>query len=830
MKPSSDHPYRCRLIPRVRRSRSKWRSSPLLAACALIAFLSQPLPAQGQSSDQGTSPPDPEPPAAGATPGIATTETETETEPETDAPPVAAAASARAPDNGTVNGTVPLLSDRNLRVSHFRIPAPRGLIVDRKGRALTANRAVSRLAIRLNALSAAADSSPLDELSAISAVKALLANLQTEFPKVEWLAVSDRDIAQHWQHRRWLPLPITHAYADQEALAAVELASQTALTELTEYIRDYPGGEAAAHVTGYITATKPDQHGPVVDNEFRWPEVAGRSGLEASLEELIAGQPGEVSEVYDHHGLVVNRELHKSPQPGTTVVTTLDLAMQNRAHLALQESGRAGAFVVMDARTGDLLVLASHPSFDPREIVSGISGDEFAAISDHPDQPFFFRPVAGAYPPGSTFKPFVALAALDRRVVNGLATQIAAPPELNIDGRDFHNWNDQHEGNLDVRFALLRSSNTWFYQVGIHTGGPAIYATAESFGFGKAPALPFPGVAAGTLPERNTLGIDQAVANFSIGQGKLTTSPVQLARAIAGLANGRRVPEARLILQHQDSLDSTVLHEVAQSHHSMLGFRPYDLQLTHAGMWGVVNHDRGTGKGAAADPATVYGKTGTAQWFSGGGERALAWFCGFLPTADSALAFVVFVEGEVGEKIFGGQNAAPVAGEFLRDLVASPATYGVQFSDQKLTATPVEPSTPPTDSSAPSISAPSTRGSDTGIEGLRESAISATTIVSDSAPPAAATVSSDGRVRVPAMTARNGTAVTELLSPPVDATVNSGSSTTDSSISNLQVDEVPGGVSLPRGAIPVREVRVPARPDAEAGLERASIFRQRLQP
>ncbi len=790
-----------------------FRSPPQLAACALLTFLTPTLFATGQQSEPNTELTTSEIPLPVAAKTPSTTEPETSPAPPT------------SPAEKPEGGTAPLLSDQQLRVSHFKIPAPRGLIVDRRGRALTANRAVSRLAIRLNAIIPQADSGTLDKTAALSATKSLLAKLQSEFPKVEWLSVSDRDIEQHWQHRRWLPLPITHAYADQDALADIKLSSHPTLTELTEYIRDYPGGEAAAHVTGYVTASKPDQHGPVIDAESRWPEVAGRSGLEANLEDLLAGKPGEASEVYDRNGLVVNREIHHAPRPGTTVATTLDLAMQQRAHAALRDSGRAGAFVVMDARDGDLLVLASEPTFDPREIVSGISADDYAALSDRPDQPFFFRPVAGAYPPGSTFKPFVALAALDRRVVNGLATQVAAPPKLNIDGRDFHNWHDQHEGNLDVRFALMRSSNTWFYQVGIHTGGEAIYATAESFGFGKAPALPFSNVAAGTLPERNSLGIDQAVANFSIGQGKLTASPVQLARAIAGLADGRRVPEPRLILQHQDPLDSTVLHEVAQRYHSMLGFRRYDLQLTHAGMWGVVNHDQGTGKGGATEQATVYGKTGTAQWFSGGAERALAWFCGFLPTADSALAFVVFVEGKEGEKIYGGQNAAPIAGEFLRDVVAAPETYGVQFSERNFTATPIETSTPSIDiDSAPTGSQTQIQSPQPVPTALPESRLAeaedrermaisppVTARISSPVPPVSTAANGEGRVRVPAMTARNGRVDSEIPSPPINGGTNADASSTDIIIPATPVETVPGGVSLPEGSIPIRDITVPTQ-------------------
>lgn len=571
----------------------------------------------------------------------------------------------------------PVLTDPSARVHHFSIPAPRGMITDREGRALATTVTAVRCAIRLGAFGSEEDS--FQQVS--GKIQEELDRLRAVLPTVELPAKSD--LGNHWKHRRSVPMAFGQPLSAEQENTFAQFRAGTAFVPETVYLRSYPAGSATAHLVGYVTSERPDQHGPMADTEPRWPQVSGRSGIEASFNEPLAGKDGLISEVFHTSGATVERQILEQAVPGNTLVTTLNLPMQKLAVRILDHSERPGAFVVVDASSGDLLVAASNPSFDPEELSHGVSPARYGEIVKHPAQPLFNRPISGAYPPGSIFKPFVALAALDRGIVNGLATRFEGTTSLEIDGRTFRNWNDKPEGPLDVRFALLRSSNTWFYQAGIYTGGDPIRAAAQAFGLGQAPSLPVNAVEGGSLPSSRNLSVNQAVANFSIGQGDLLVSPVQAALAMAGLAHGRSVPAARLILQQQDPLGAQVVDYDPPRQSQMINFRGYDLNLVRAGMWGVVNHERGTGKAAALDFPQVYGKTGTAQWSVNGGERALAWFAGFLTLEDGPVAFAVMTEGSEGERLFGGKNAAPMAGEFLRTIVADPAGYGIGIPERK---------------------------------------------------------------------------------------------------------------------------------------------------
>ncbi len=574
----------------------------------------------------------------------------------------------------------PVLTNEDARVHHFEIPAPRGLITDRAGRPLAGTAAASRCAIRIASLGSGEEEPTFDAIA--ETVGAQLRSLETILPELE--LPDESVLREHWQYRRTLPLVFGNVLTPSEEQTFREWNGKDPGLQLeTVYVREYPAGKDTAHLVGYVSRVRPDQHGPMQEEEPRWPPVAGKAGLEVALDEALRGTDGHLTEIRDPRGRLVERQVVAGAVPGDTVVTTIDLPMQQLACRILRESGRPGAFVVVRATDGDLLVSASHPSFDPGELSSGVSPARYREIAEADDRPLFNRAVSGAYPPGSIFKPVVALAALDRGVVNGLATRFRGPSSLKIAGRTFRNWNDEDEGPLDVRFALLRSCNTWFYQAGTYTGGDPIRSAAEVFGLGAAPDLPIPGVQAGRLPSSRMLSARQAVANFSIGQGDLLISPVQAALMMAGIANGRYLPGLRLVRQRQDPFERRVAGYQAPRKSRMLNFRTYDVNLVRAGMWGVVNHARGTGKAAALDFPSVYGKTGTAQWSSEGEERALAWFGGFLPLESGTIAFAVMTEGRRDERLFGGKNAAPMAGSFLRELVADPDRFGIVLPERR---------------------------------------------------------------------------------------------------------------------------------------------------
>lgn len=560
----------------------------------------------------------------------------------------------------------PLKSRADLQVRHLSIPAPRGLVLDREGEALIQNRAARYLAVRPAAYRALGNAG-----AAYEAISSRITSI-SELPAID---LSRADFERHWQHRPELPFPLTKPLGEEEAARLEALiADRVGFTLETVFVREYPAGPAAAHLTGHVRGTMPFQHGPLADPENRWPLSEGAAGLEKSLETELAGTPGLVSQVFDARANLVEEKRIEPAVAGLTVVTTVHRPMQELAHALLAKSGRPGALVAMDALTGDILAMVSYPSFDPNAFVGGLPASEYERLERDEDAPLFPKAELGVYPPGSTFKPIVALAALDCGAVRGTLTRFASPPALQIQGRTFRNWSGEDEGHLDVRYALVRSSNTWFYQAGLHTGGDRLLAAARSFGFGQAPALPVP-TAAGSLPRARDLSAAQAIANFSIGQGEFLVSPLQLTIAMCGLSAGTALPQACLIQQLQHPVSHEVVRHFPRETLHHFNTRPGDRDTVRAGMWGVVNHSLGTGRSAAHPLPQVFGKTGTSQWREG---RNIAWFAGYVGSNHPRIAIVAMVQGRKGETLSGGKHAGPLVGEWVRSVYGDPDRYRVR--------------------------------------------------------------------------------------------------------------------------------------------------------
>jgi hypothetical protein len=329
----------------------------------------------------------------------------------------------------------------------------------------------------------------------------------------------------------------------------------------------------------------------------------------------------------------------------------------------------------------DVLALVSYPSFDPNVFERGITTAQYTALSEASDAPLFDRAVSGAYPPGSTFKPFVALAGMSVGKVRGAKTKFAGPGEMLIAGRYFKNWNPHGEGMMDVKYALLRSCNTWFYQVALDTGAAPITAMSQRFGLGYAPDLPLPSVAAGSIPEPETYNDPRSLANYAIGQGRVLASPVQMALAMAALANGSQVPRPRLIQGRIDARTEDLVERHAAQPARILRMRMSDIELIRDGMWRVVNYGTGTAGVARMKTPDVYGKTGTSQWSNDGKKASLAWFVVWVDAFNPRIAFAVVTHGRDGERLSGGGDAAPIASQFLRPDYAEPDLYGVTLPD-----------------------------------------------------------------------------------------------------------------------------------------------------
>ena len=583
--------------------------------------------------------------------------------------PLQEAPAARGAADGAIN------TRKDARAITMKIPAPRGQIVDRDGSPLAQNRVAYQVGLQFRQFENA------DQDFVINWARTRLDALQTlvknSVPK------TDEEIYDHYRNRRWLPLLVSGQIGEKEA-RDIETKLTSGLILHPIYRRIYPEGELAAHILGYSGSVGKLPTGPINFNEPLWEESEGRAGLEKIFNTQLTGEPGMKRLLFDESGNKLLEEQVKRPRPGGTVVTTIDLEWQKLAEETLKKGCRRGAFVVIDVITGEVLVMASRPSFDLNNFIPGINEVDFKALEADPSQPLFGRAFQSAYPPASSFKPIVALAALNNGVVTE-TSEIYCPAAINIGKTTFNNWSKIPEGSINVKRALARSCNTWFYQVGIDVGPSAFLGLARRLGFGERTGLPLLGESPGLVPsdewmlknEKRRI-LDGDTANLSIGQGSLLASPLQVAQAMAGIANGGALPKLQLIRQVQDTR-GRVVQAATPVKKNWLSVDQKAVEIVQDGMSDVVNSGGGTGKSAGLSYTTLCGKTGTAQWGPKSKDQRLAWFAGFLPRDNPRYAFAVLYEGRPGETVSGGRMAAPMVKRFfegikdeIKDTIAPP--------------------------------------------------------------------------------------------------------------------------------------------------------------
>lgn len=601
-----------------------------------------------------------------------------------------------------------ILNRPDARVITLKIPAPRGMILGRNGGVFAQNRVVYRVALQYRQFDSADRDfvvkwgrSRLDELQ----------QLTDSLPPIR--AKTDEELYQHYRHRRWLPLYLTKGLdADSARSIRSKLPDGVILSPV--YSRYYPHGASAAHVIGYSGSAGNLPTGPINYNEPLWEEMEGRSGLEKLFDERLTGQPGTKRLIFDEHGNKLIEEQVKRPRPGGTVVTSLDLKWQLLAEKTLSEGCERGAFVVTDCITGEVLVMASWPSFDLNAFIPRISSEEFKALNEDPATPLYGRAFQSAYPPASTFKPVVALAALNRGLVTA-ETMVDCPVSIMVGNVEFSNWAKEPEGEINVMRAIARSCNTWFYQVAIALGAEPFIDLARRLGIGSKTGLPLIGETPGILPDdtwmrknENRPILDGDTANLSIGQGSLLASPLQVAQFMTGIGNGRVLPELKLINQLQDQRGRVVQAEQPEPREG-LGLSAYSVAVTRLGMSDVVNRAGGTGLGAQLSYTKLCGKTGTAQWGPESKNQRLAWFAGFLPEENPRYAFAVLYEGKPNERVSGGRLAAPMVRKFfeaikedIEDKIAPPKKALVVFDENQEGSIPQAVPVSPEDATPPS--------------------------------------------------------------------------------------------------------------------------------
>ena len=567
------------------------------------------------------------------------------------------------------------------------IPAPRGQITDRTGLPLAQNKVSYNLAISFP--------TPLDFTDAKAVGFAREKIDKAAKLTGRSIKISDDAILRHYHNRGILPLEIAQNLSKSE-YEAVKDRSKDFLVVRPIYVRTYPNGKVAGQIIGYTGKTGRNLDGIIDNHETLWPETEGRDGLEQTFNELLAGKHGEYKLTFDKDGRKTSEKVIKSAVPGNNIVTTLDLRLQQLAEKALESKAKRGAIVIVDPTEGDILAMASWPTYDPNLFVPSISAEKFKQLQDDPDLPLLPRAFRSAYPPGSTFKVAVGIAALETGAVHP-DDLYQCVPGIQIGNVTFHNWKKGDRGALNFIQALTESCDTWFYQVGIKTGAEPIIEWALKLGFGAKCGIPLRGEAEGRIPNdeymKATHGrklLNGDIANLSIGQGDTQVTPLQMAQAMAIVANGGRFYQTRLVRQVQ-SLDHEIVTAYQLREKRALDVSAKTMEEVRAGMIEVVNGPNGTGHEAQLEGVEVAGKTGTAQWGPKNKERTAAWFAGFLPAEEPKYAFAAIYEGDVGSKVHGGSTAAPMIADIFQEIYKGTSNRGRREATQPIRrAQPVE--------------------------------------------------------------------------------------------------------------------------------------------
>src|SRR5438874_2536950 len=544
------------------------------------------------------------------------------------------------------------------------VPAPRGQITDRNGESLAQNRLSYNLAINFP--------TPLDFSDAQALGFAREKIDRTARLIGRKIKISDEAILRHYRNRGIMPMEIAQNLSQLE-YEQIKSAPPPGVIVRPMYVRVYPNGKVAGQIIGYTGKTGRNPDGIVDNHETLWPETEGREGLEQTFNEMLTGKHGEYKLTFDKDGRKTSEKLITPPDPGYNVVTTIDLPLQQLAEKALEAKAKRGAIVIIDPNNGDILALASWPTYDPNLFVPSISVEQLKLLQDDKDIPLLPRAYRSSYPPGSTFKVAVGIAALESGAVTA-SEQYQCVPSIQIGNMTFHNWKKSDRGFLNFVQALTESCDTWFYQVGIKTGAEPIIDWAQRLGFGAKCGISIRGEAEGRVPNdsymKATHGrklLNGDVANLSIGQGDTQVTPLQMAQAMAIVANGGSFYQTRLVQQVQ-SIDGGIVTAYNVREKRTLNFSPETMAQLRTGMINAVNGPAGTAHAASLDTVTVAGKTGTAQWGPKNRERTAAWFAGYLPAQKPQYAFAALYEGDVGVKAHGGTVAAPLIAQVFKEV------------------------------------------------------------------------------------------------------------------------------------------------------------------
>ncbi len=475
-------------------------------------------------------------------------------------------------------------------------------------------------------------------------------------------------------------------------LAALDthLAELRALDIVTVPLRHYPYKSLGAHLIGYLNEVNSSDLEKADDPDFyRSGDRIGRSGLEREYETLLRGSRGFERVVVDAQGRALTDaepeslevEMHRSPVPGHDLQLTLDMRLMEAFDRAF-EPYPSGAAVVVDIHTGAVRALYSKPVYDPNELSSGLSQRRYSELTEDPFRPLIDKTIYDTYFPGSTFKVFTALAALDEHVVDP-GQRVECKGSIRI-GRQKFRCNRRHEW-VDLYESIVQSCNVYFWELAEDVGLERINRYARDFGFDERSGIGVNSEARGFLATREWY-VEHFGAfrpgytlNTAIGQGNTRVTVLQLAMAYAAIANGGTLYQPQVV-ENVRAPDGSLSDTFQPKVRRRVDVSPAHLDLIRRALVEVVNDESGTAyRARRKDAPRVAGKTGTAQvvsrksktdesssaWYL---DRSHGWFAGFAPADDPQVAFAVLVEHGGG----GGSSAAPIATAVMKEYLSPP--------------------------------------------------------------------------------------------------------------------------------------------------------------
>jgi len=524
---------------------------------------------------------------------------------------------------------------KNNSIRIIPIDGPRGTIFDRNGVAVVSNRLSFDVAVIYQELR---DRSKLTKV--LNSV----------------LDMSGRDVLAALEkagRKPYIPVTIAEDVGKDKAIMLEEASfdNRGLIIEIRSK-RDYLYGYEGSHVFGYLNEITEKELEGLKEYGYRRRDLVGRNGLEKYYDNYLRGSNGGTQIEVDSRGRQTRVIGIKEPSAGKDLHLTMDISLQRTCDKLLGD--RKGAVVVMDPASGDILALASHPAFDPNIFIKpNMSAERLKLLNDRVGRPLINRAISGIYSPGSVFKMVISAAALDAKRISRNTTFQCAGFYMLGNAR-FDCWKEGGHGSQNIITALKNSCNVFFYNTGRLAGSDLIENFSKLFGFGAKTGIDLPDEAKGIVPGRiwkrmNKKGpwYEGDTVNYSIGQGYLLVTPMQVLEMTAIIANNGYMVKPRIV----SKIDK---QDIPAEKKRTVPIKAETINIIKEGLRDVVNSEGGTGSRAKVDGIVVAGKTGTAQNPQG---RTHAWFVGFAPYQNAKLCIVVFLEH--GGK--GGLEPATIA-------------------------------------------------------------------------------------------------------------------------------------------------------------------------